>query len=124
MKVKRSILSSLLKKNIILTDNKPVFNSLQNHGFAEDSNIYWDLKNGKNFFSDYYSSSSAANRIFKNKMISKFGLCSNAVLENPGFRNPRAFDFTLPDNSPALKKIGFEKWDYGTAGTLTDHSEN
>lgn len=106
------------KNNILLSDNTPVYAKSENHYFKDDSNICWDLTNGKYLFNDYYSSNNTFDRIFA-KDMNKLGLYNNALLFNPGFRNPTAFDFTLPDDNEQLNNSGFEKWNYNIAGTIT-----
>lgn len=109
------------ERNIFLSDDSAIYVKLRNHTFDDDSNIYWDLTNGKNVFGDYYDDGLKYQRVFARYIADELGLFNNAVFANPGFRDPRNADFTLPDSNPALDKIGFEKWNYNTAGLLTKH---
>lgn len=109
-----------LESNITLSDDTAIFSLIENHDFTDKNNIYYDLKNGKNAFSDTNEGNKPLNRVYSGGM-KLLGLGNGAVYEDPGFKDPENFDFTLPDNSEALAKIGFEKWDYSAAGTLTDH---
>lgn len=110
------------EKNIFLSDNTAIYVKLRNHDFKDDSNIYWDMTNGKNVFCDYYDDGKIDQRIFKKYIINELGLYRNAVFADPGFKDAKNYDFTLPDNNPALEEIGFEKWDYNITGTITRHT--
>lgn len=110
-----------LKNNIFLTDNTAIYVKVCNHTFKDDTNLYWDLTNGRNVFNDYHDDGKAEERIFRNKMSSEYGLYASAVFADPGFKDPKNADFTLPDSNSALTEIGFEKWNYNNAGTLTEH---
>lgn len=107
--------------NILLSDNTPVYAKAENRFFKDDSNICWDISNGKFVFNDYYSSNKPLDRIYA-KDMNKLGLFNNAIITDPGFRDPANFDFTLPDDNAELNGSGFEKWNYNIAGTLTDHN--
>ena len=110
------------ERNIFLSDNTAIYVKLRNHVFKDDTNLYWDLTNGKNVFGDYNDGGLANERIFKKYVTDELGLYKNAVFADPGFKDARGFDFTLPDDNSALEEIGFEKWDYSAAGTLTEHT--
>ncbi len=110
-----------LKRNIILTNNTPAYVQINNRSYTDIDNIYRDLKNGKNVFCAWHSNDEPLSRVYAAQM-NRFSLFNRAVTDNPQFRDAENYDFTLPDSSPALEKIGFEKWDYGKAGTLTKHS--
>ena len=111
-----------LERNIILTDDTGVYVKLDNRTFKDDTNLYWDLTNGKYVFADYYSSNQKDSRVFARALEKEYGLFNGAVIADPGFRDPANGDFTLPEDNGALDEIGFEKWDYSAAGTLTEHS--
>lgn len=82
--------------------------------FVDNGNLYWDYKSGGNVFSG--SSKDIGSR--ENLVAMQFkGYYNNAVFEDPLFKDPDNRDFTLAENSPALK-TGFEAWEYN-AGTLT-----
>ena len=107
------------RRNILLSDNTPIYAKVQNHTFKDEGNICWDLTNGKYVFNDYYSSCKPLERVYA-KGMKEFGLYQNVILADPGFRNPEQFDFTLPDDNEALNQAGFERWNYNEAGTLTE----
>ncbi|MBR4451769.1 MAG: right-handed parallel beta-helix repeat-containing protein [Clostridia bacterium] len=110
-----------LEKNIILTRGTPAYTEIGARVYTDKGNIYWDLKNRSNIYCDWNSANDPLARVFAPQM-KDLGLFNDAVIENPQFRDPENFDFTLPDNSPLLQKTGFEKWNYNAAGTLTEHT--
>ncbi|MCQ2471485.1 MAG: right-handed parallel beta-helix repeat-containing protein [Clostridia bacterium] len=109
-----------LTKNIILTNKQPAYSQTVKGKFKDDGNIYWDLANGKHMMSVAGTGTKWKQRIYKAEM-KNMGYYNNAVYADPLFRDAENFDFTLADNSPALSEIGFETWNYNTAGTLTNY---
>jgi hypothetical protein len=107
-----------LKRNIFLTDNTPVFAEFGNNNFKDEGNIYWDLRNHSHVFCNWWSDPNLFTRVFE-RGIKKLGHFTDAVLEDPGFLDPANDDYTLPDINESLDKIGFERFDYESAGTLT-----
>ena len=107
-----------LTNNIIVTNDTPVYVNVEKTKFTDSKNLYWDYTNGKHVMSSKSEDLSFKNRLHKSVMES-LGYYCNGEYSNPLFRDPMNFDFTLADNSPALEKIGFEPWNYNTAGTLT-----
>ncbi len=107
-----------LTNNIIVTNNTPVYRHTAQKKFTDSDNLYWDYTNR-----DHIISSSGEDMRFRNKLhklvVKAMGYYKNAKYEDPLFRDPMQFDFTLADNSPALEKISFEPWNTNTAGTLT-----
>lgn len=108
-----------LTKNIILCNNNAAYSQVVEGKFKDDGNLYWDIANGKNIVSSSGGDMKLKHRIYKCGM-EKIGYYNNAVFADPLFRDAENFDFTLADNSPAISEIGFETWNYNTAGTLTD----
>ncbi len=108
-----------LTGNIILSSNSCMYVQTVEGKFKDDGNLYWDLKNGKNVVSSTGNDVKLKHRIYKCGM-EKMGYYNNAVFADPLFRDAENFDFTIADNSPAITEIGFELWNYNTAGTLTD----
>lgn len=49
----------------------------------------------------------------------KTGHDSESIIADPKFRDPENGDFTLPDDSPALR-VGFKRFDYSKAGVYGD----
>ena len=107
-----------LKNNIIVSDNALMYSQTVEGKFIDSSNLYWDYTNGKNVISSTASDLKFKNRLHK-MVMEKMGYYNDAVYADPLFRDPMNFDFTLADNSPTLEEIGFEPWNYNTAGTLT-----
>lgn len=108
--------SLTLTNNIFVVDNVPIYAfDTESDWFVDDSNLYWDYKNGGNVYSGQ------SMKLFERKNLVAMtaqGYYNNAVYADPLFKNPEIRDFTLADNSPALKN-GFEPWVYD-AGTVTD----
>ncbi len=108
-----------LKGNIILTDNNPAYSLAEEGKFTDESNIYWDINNGKNVYCSETETDRIISRLYK-KDLNKMGYFSNAVCENPQFKDPKNGDFTIADGNTAIEKIGFIPWSYSEAGTLSD----
>ncbi len=107
--------SLTLTNNILVGDNTVMYkNTVAEDWFVDDSNLYWDYKNGGNV----YSGDSTKLRDRYTLVIMKTrGYYNNAVLEDPLFKDAANRDFTLAENSPALK-TGFVPFEYN-AGTIT-----
>ncbi len=104
--------SLFLENNILVTDDKVMYwHTTDEDWFEDNSNLYWDYGN-KSVYSGY--STDPFNRECIVGMVSK-GYYNNAVYENPLFKDPENRDFTLAENSPALK-AGFKPFEY-KAGT-------
>ena len=108
-----------LTGNIIVTDGALIYSQVTQGKFIDDKNLFWDYTNGKNILSSTGSNKDFKNRLHK-MVMEKMDYYNGAVYADPLFRDAENFDFTLADNSPALTEIGFETWNYNTAGTLTD----
>lgn len=107
--------SLTLTNNILVGDNTVMYkNSVKKDWFVDDSNLYWDYKNGGNVFSG--DSMKVVERHTLVVMTTR-GYYNNAVFEDPLFKDAANRDFTLAQNSPALK-TGFVPFDYN-AGTIT-----
>lgn len=101
-----------LENNILVTDDKVVYwHTTDEDWFKDNSNLYWDYSN-RSVYSGY--STDPFNRECIVGMVSK-GYYNNAVYENPLFKDAANRDFTLAENSPALK-AGFKPFEY-KAGT-------
>ena len=107
--------SLTLSNNILVTDNATMYAlTTEKDWFVDDSNLYWDYKHGGNV----YSGDSMGFFERKSLVIMKLrGYYNNAVLENPLFKDAENRDFTLAENSPAIK-AGFKPFAYD-AGTIT-----
>ena len=107
--------SLTLTNNILVGDNTVMYkNSVKKNWFVDDSNLYWDYKNGGNVYSG--DSMKVVERHTLVVMIAR-GYYNNAVFEDPLFRDAANRDFTLAENSPALR-TGFVPFEYN-AGTIT-----
>ncbi len=108
--------SLTLTNNILVVEDAQIYAfNTESDWFVDDSNLYWDYKNGGNVYSGRSMS------LFERKnlvMMTAQGYYNNAVYADPLFRNPENRDFTLADNSPAYQ-TGFEPWTYN-AGTITE----
>ena len=107
--------SLTLANNILVGDNTVMYkDSVKKNWFKDDSNLYWDYKNGGNVYSG--KSMKVVERHTLVVMTAR-GYYNNAVYADPLFRDIENRDFTLAENSPAFE-TGFEAWTYD-AGTLT-----
>ena len=107
--------SLTLTNNILVGDNTVMYNhSVKRDWFVDDSNLYWDYKNGGNVYS---GESMKIHERHTLVIMTTRGYYNNAVLEDPLFKDAANRDFTLADNSPALK-AGFVPFAYD-AGTIT-----
>ena len=107
--------SLTLTNNILVTDNATMYAlTTEKDWFVDDSNLYWDYKNGGNVYSGdgmgFFEKKSLV--IMKTR-----GYYNNALFEDPLFRDAGKRDFTIAENSPALE-IGFVPFSYD-AGTIT-----
>ena len=107
--------SLTLSNNILVTDNATMYAlTTDRDWFVDDSNLYWDYKHGGNV----YSGDSMG--FFERKslvIMTLRGYYNNGVFENPLFKDAENRDFTLAENSPAIK-AGFKPFEYD-AGTIT-----
>ncbi len=107
--------SLFLENNILVTDNSVMYFQTTNlDWFVDNSNLYWDYKNGGNVYSG------DPVKLFERKNIVSMmgrGYYNNAVFADPLFKDAANRDFTLATNSPAFE-TGFEAWEYD-AGTRT-----
>lgn len=107
--------SLTLSNNILVVDNATIYAfNPEGDWFIDDSNFYWDYKNGGNVYSG--NSTEIGNRTNLVTMTAR-GYYNNAVFSDPLFKDAKNRDFTLADNSPALE-AGFKPWKY-EAGTIT-----
>lgn len=95
------------ERNIILTDNSPIF--LEGYGmkfkdksFISDLNLIWDISGKEPFFKGETEYSPEQWR-------NLFGQDLHSIVADPLFKDPYNGDFTLDEKSPAFK-IGFRKW--------------
>lgn len=99
-----------LERNIIVSDNQLMYRSVHKDQFRDDGNLYYNYYNPETVMSsevDY-------NRGFA--YMQDLGYYKNGIIADPLFKDALNFDFTLDPNSPAVKELGFEIWDYAEAG--------
>ena len=106
-------------RNIIVSDNTAIYSQTVQGKFTDSENLYWDYTNGKRVISSTTADLQQKHRIYK-VVMDAMGYYCGGVFEDPLFRNAKGFDFTLAEESPAITEIGFEPWNYNTAGTLTN----
>lgn len=111
----------IFENNIVVSDNAPMYTKLDGGTVKDNNNLFWDYTLGKKVISINGDNFSVIKNRFTVKFAEKEGRYNNGVFEDPLFRDPFNYDFALAEESPALSKIGFEKWDYSLAGTLTKH---
>ncbi len=108
--------SLTLSNNILVTDNATMYAlTTEKDWFVDDSNLYWDYKNGGNVYSGNSTKLFGRESIVIMKMKDYY---NNAVFADPLFKDAENRDFTLAQNSPALE-TGFKPWNYNNAGTIT-----
>ena len=114
--------SLYLFKNIIVSENTPMYTSVLKGKFVDYGNIYWDYQRKACVLSG--ESVKVKDRIYRIGMRLR-GYYKNGVFKNPMFKDIDNRDFTLLPNSPAVR-AGFVPWDYKQAGTVTkfDMSKN
>lgn len=107
--------SLTLSNNILVTEDATMYAlTTEPDWFIDNSNLYWDYKNGGNVYSgDSTDFGSRENLVI---MAAK-GYYNNAVFADPLFRDAENRDFTLALNSPAIQ-TGFKAFEYN-AGTKT-----
>lgn len=107
--------SLTLSNNILVTDNATMYAlTTEKDWFIDDSNLYWDYKNGGNVYSG------DGMGLFERKtlvIMKTRGYYNNALFEDPLFKDAENRDFTLAENSPAIAQ-GFVPFSYD-AGTVT-----
>lgn len=110
----------IMTGNILLTDNMPMLIDLHNGCYTDSGNLCWDLRNHAHIFCNWWGDPDPMARLYF-RAVQRTGHFENATVADPGFRDPKNGDFTLPDSTPALDAIGFARWDTADAGTLTAH---
>lgn len=107
--------SLTLSNNILVVDNAAIYAfDTEKDWFVDESNLYWDYKNGGNVHSGYSMDFFERSNLVTEKLR---GYYNSAVFADPLFKDAENRDFTLADNSPALE-AGFRPWKY-EAGTIT-----
>lgn len=111
-------LSFEFKHNILLSDGETFFQGCWKKGNIEmDNNCYWSLRNDKNPFmisTGQYGSKPIDTLSFKQWQETS-GRDKNSVFRDPGFKNPKKYDFKIKNNA-VIQQIGFIPFDYEQAG--------
>ena len=103
-------LAFTFRRNIVLWDRGPLFAGFWEKNTQLDHNLYWDT--------------SGQPVTFEGKSLAAWqalGKDEGSVVADPRFVNPKAFDFHLRPNSPALQ-ISFRPFDFSRAGVYGDPS--
>jgi len=121
--------SAIFERNIIVSDGQPLYTSVVKGKFRDDSNLYYDYKFCSRFPFSVTGDGRPGNTLWDRiwKFLSErrgvlwmrcLGYYNNGVFCDPRFADAGNFEFTLPPDSPAITKIGFEPWDTSAAGRL------
>ena len=112
----------ILKSNILLSDGTPIYAggyefNVDQDGFKSDSNLVWstagDVLGAQNRFpSRLYEPDE---HIMSWETWLSQGNDQNSLIADPGFADPENGDFSLTDDSPALK-IGFKPFPLDQVG--------
>jgi len=118
----------ILKKNIIVSCNQPIYTSVTKGKFIDDGNLYYDyiwqclpvsVKGDGRPAGTFWK---RFGKFFTERWcvphMRCLGYYKNGVFRSPRFADVKNLDFTLLPNSPAITKLGFEVWDYTQAGRL------
>ena len=88
-------------------DEGEILREGQTHNlFVMDRNLYWDARDRDVKFGDLSLSQWQEQR----------GQDKHSIVVDPMFHDPEKGDFTLPEDSPAIQKIGFKPIDVNTVG--------
>ena len=95
--------------NILLGDNTSMYANCEQNSFGDSKNIYWDITRKDNAYSGSLDKSDVQER----------GFYVDGIFADPMFNDPYSFDFSFKSDE-TISLTDFVKWDYSTAGTLTD----
>lgn len=100
--------------NIFLTDGAPVYIYMIGTGhFYDNGNLFWDIKKGD----DLRFATDSGSALLTLQQAKTQGFIHNETVADPLFADAEHYDFTLSEDSPALK-LNFRPWDYSEAGTV------
>lgn len=95
-------------------DGEPIYVYMSNPShFYENGNLMWDVTQGKKLS---FALDSGRNKLSLSQAKAQDFL-HNSTVADPLFKDIENYDFTLSENSPALK-LNFKPWDYQNAGTI------
>lgn len=105
--------TAMYYNNIFLTnENVPIYiNMLNTSHFYDNSNVMWSLSKGDDLCFKIRDD------IINLSTAQKEGYINYPIIEDPGFKDAKNFDFALTEESPAVAS-NFEIWDYSVAGTI------
>ncbi|POY37964.1 hypothetical protein C3K47_05420 [Solitalea longa] len=110
------------KHNILLADGERFLEGRWQQGIINiDSNCYWNSNNKKSLFmisSVKYGNKTNDTLSFKQWQQTS-GKDKNSLFQNPGFKDPEKYDFTI-HNPSVIQQIGFIPFDYNKAGVTGD----
>ncbi len=120
---KEEHVSATFERNILLSDDRAMYTCVNSTlpKWKEKGNLFWDCTRGVFVRSVRDGDDAAGKGGFGRVTMRLKGFYKKGVFVDPWFRDAKAYDFTLADNSPAVK-AGFVLWNYNEAGTLTDLS--
>lgn len=95
--------------NILLGDNTSIYANCEQNSFGDSKNIYWDITRKDNVYSGSLNKSDVQDK----------GFYVDGIFADPMFNDPYSFDFTFKSDE-TISLANFTKWDYSTAGTITD----
>ncbi|MBJ2175951.1 right-handed parallel beta-helix repeat-containing protein [Aureibaculum sp. A20] len=115
--------SYILRNNIILSDITPIYaggyayDVEKQKAIDSDSNLIWSTSGKVHGAQNRFSSRiyEPNERVLSWKEWTALGNDQNSIVADPGFKDPANGDFSLPDDSPALK-IGFKPFPLGKTG--------
>ena len=115
--------SFILSHNIFLSDGTPVYAGGYEYDvnkkgvFKSDSNLVWstigDVIGAQNKFPSHLYE--ADKPVINWEKWKELGYDNHSLIADPGFKDPINCDFSLPENSPALK-IGFKPFSIDQVG--------
>jgi len=121
--------SIFLEGNIIVSAGQPLYTSVVKGKFRDGNNLYYDYSCPR--FPYSVTNDGQPGSTFWERLVKFFserkgvlsmrwmGYYKDGLFADPLFADAKNFDFTLPPDSPAITRLGFEPWDYSAAGRLT-----
>ena len=116
--------SAVFERNILLSDDRAMYTCVNSAKpkWTDSDNLYWDLTRGALVRSVRDGDDTDGRGGFGRGVMRLRGFYRHGIFADPWFRDAAGYDFTLADNSPAVR-AGFVPWNYNEAGTLTDLSD-
>ena len=114
-------IATIFERNIVVGDNSAMFCRVieDTRKWEEKGNFFWDYTRSAFVYSTGREDDDGrTGDRYSRTAMRRLGHYTDAQFADPMFRDALHFDFTLADNSPAVK-AGFERWDYSAAGTVS-----